>query len=980
MESDKLPSDYCRHYDLIAARKLALSKEPASHQRLALQELRNWYQSKPCPGAGGILVLPTGGGKTFTAMRFLSSNPLSDGYKVIWLAHTHHLLEQALESLSPVIPLISEPKSSLHVRVVSGTAGHLPVHTITAEDDIIIGTLQTIQGAFKERHSALESFLQSAGGKLFVVFDEAHHSPAPSYRKLILGLRERYSQMYLLGLTATPLYEDPDKAGWLKKIFPQEIIYEVAPQKLMAENILARPILEEPRTNITADFDEREYQKWLGSNRDIPEEVISKLAENRERNTFIAESYLAGKEKYGKTIIFADRWYQCDFLREYLLKRGIRADVVYSHVETGAGTALLRNKRTKDDNAKILDQFRKNELDVLLNVKMLTEGTDVPGVQSVFVTRQTTSRILMTQMIGRALRRTKFGGTPNAYLVFFTDNWKQTIHWAEYNQLAPGLAEDSGREYGKRPPLQLISIELIRKLARQMDTGMNIERLPFLTLLPVGWYRIDYITADSGSEDTEHVQRLVMVFDNEAERFSKFIDSLKNTNLERFGDENLQLQEVWDDVQRWETEFFPDTVEHLATNLHEDLFDIVRHSAQNGTPPKFFVFEERDLHNLDAIAEEVDKKRISPREIDQLLRAEYNRSDRFWATLYSPYQLFKSQFDGCLNRLLEQQQNGKLSPELPHYRTPEVVPDREPSDEVKRQVKRRDGSRCLCCGFSGGSRYLQVDHMHSYHLGGSNILDNLQTLCRTCNGAKGTLYVNFRDPQTDLRNPLESFPPLIIPTKSDLGDNGIWDLALRRSINLFYRCGAVHDIEIGRRGFTYYHWKIELGVGNNPQWLKPHLEGIIDRVRKEKVEAGFGAPESITVCAPEQESVRSPFGNNIKPDPQQFRQLRQESWTPSKRQILELLPRSYLQEAARYYDLEVEDARSKDSLVNALSRARRASIDDLLADQSMDMLRELCRSLDVQAIGRSKAELILCITGKRSRSETTDQILDEFGS
>jgi superfamily II DNA or RNA helicase len=35
---------------------------------------------------------------------------------------------------------------------------------------------------------------------------------------------------------------------------------------------------------------------------------------------------------------------------------------------------------------------------------VLTEGTDIPMLKSVFLTRQTTSQILMRQMVGRALR------------------------------------------------------------------------------------------------------------------------------------------------------------------------------------------------------------------------------------------------------------------------------------------------------------------------------------------------------------------------------------------------------------------------------------------------------------------------------------------------------------------------------------------------------------------------------------------------
>ena len=35
------------------------------------------------------------------AVRFLCEWPLSEGYKVLWLAHTHHLLEQANETFAP---------------------------------------------------------------------------------------------------------------------------------------------------------------------------------------------------------------------------------------------------------------------------------------------------------------------------------------------------------------------------------------------------------------------------------------------------------------------------------------------------------------------------------------------------------------------------------------------------------------------------------------------------------------------------------------------------------------------------------------------------------------------------------------------------------------------------------------------------------------------------------------------------------------
>jgi ATP-dependent helicase IRC3 len=206
MDTRKQTSEFYREYDLVEARRLGVAKSPAPHQAEALQELDKWYKSTPTEPRGGILVLPTGGGKTFTACHFICRNPLSDGFKVLWLAHTHHLLEQAFFSFGHLVGLIAEPKSQLNGRVVSGTIGHFPMHSIQPSDHVVVSSLQTVCNAVSNRHQQLDRFLDSAKGRLFVVFDEAHHSPAPSYRSLMQSLQERCPQMHLMGLTATPTY------------------------------------------------------------------------------------------------------------------------------------------------------------------------------------------------------------------------------------------------------------------------------------------------------------------------------------------------------------------------------------------------------------------------------------------------------------------------------------------------------------------------------------------------------------------------------------------------------------------------------------------------------------------------------------------------------------------------------------------------------------------------------------------------------
>lgn len=56
------------------------------------------------------------------------------------------------------------------------------------------------------------------------------------------------------------------------------------------------------------------------------------------------------------------------------------------------------------------------------------------------------------------------------------------------------------------------------------------------------------------------------------------------------------------------------------------------------------------------------------------------------------------------------------------------------SADLRAAVYERDGHACLTCGTTTN---LSLDHIHPYSLGGPDTFENLQTLCRSCNSAKG---------------------------------------------------------------------------------------------------------------------------------------------------------------------------------------------------------------------------------------------------
>ncbi|PYE51992.1 DEAD/DEAH box helicase family protein [Deinococcus yavapaiensis] len=848
-----LSNTFYREYDLTRARARASPKEPAAHQREALGKLRAWFDA-PHTLKGGMLVLPTGGGKTFTATRFLSSVALSKGYKVLWLAHTHHLLEQAFYSFGPPPGRDADGyevghvtgKAQLRVRVVSGTLGHGRAHDVKGKDDVVIATLQTIARAYGDaRLRGLRDFVASANGKLLVVFDEAHHAPARSYRRLLEALRADAPNVTLLGLTATPTYANARSQGWLAKLFPQGIVYQVSAARLMAQRVLAKPVLHEVSTKVTPTFDDATFRAWAGSYRDLPESVVEDLAKNRERTALIADTYAQHRERWGQTIIFADRWYQCEQLRALLEARGVRAGAVYSSVD-GRSSAAERAERTHSDTHATLDAFRRGELDVLINIRMLTEGTDVPNVQSVFLTRATTSRILLTQMIGRALRGPAFGGTSEAHIVSFVDAWEHAMPWATWDDFTESDTVDDERATAARPPLTLVSAALVAQLARDLDTPGQ-GSAAFVSRLPVGWYRVDF-DALSSEDDVEAVSNVLMVFEHERAAFEAHIAWLLTQDLQRFEDAALP-EGALEEARAWRERFFEGDVD--APDALAAVLSVARHVAQQGEAPRFFAFDARDAHDLDALASDLSfELELPTMRLFKQLRSEYARTDRLWRALFPTFELFKAQYDARVNARLAQLEYGdEPLYTAPAYVTPDVLAS-EPDDGVKTQVKVRDGWRCLCCG-EDRRGLLQVDHVLPRHYGGSHALENLQTLCRTCNRDKAISDVDFRHHRTTLSAPPRTFT---LPKAPRDVDADMWARYLRRAVNFFYQCQAVAKVHVPKRSGSMTMWTVELYEGHDPTWFEKYAEQIVQFANEVRVSANrhplqalrvrvFGVPE-----------------------------------------------------------------------------------------------------------------------------------------
>ena len=489
-------------------------REPHDYQREAWDALTAHMAESESTGAfRGLLVMPTGAGKTFTAVRWLAEHVLSRGLRVLWLAHRQELLEHAAAELHRAAGRV-RGVDKLRVRVVSGR--HCATSQIDPADHVVVCSVASLARRPDIRDRLL------ADPSLFLVIDEAHHAPAKSYRDVIRGL-DRGARARVLGLTATPTRTIEEERPTLSALFGHNVLYRVELRRLIERGILSRPRL----VNVATDVDvERgvtdEDRAHLMRFNDLSAEWLNRIANLADRNAVIVEHYLANRARYGKTLMFAVNVRHAALLAEALRERGVAADYVASY----------RPDETEGDPGALIAAFRDGALEVLVNVEIMTEGVDVPDTRSVFLTRPTQSEILFRQMVGRGLRGPAAGGTEEAHLVAFEDQWSHYPDWEHPFELAPDIADAAEPE--PSPATQLTDAvmehlpwDLIRTVAANMRRVPLEHRADAFEAIPHGFYVLE--REEEGDESVRHT---IPVYAHLAPSWERLLDRLYREDAE----------------------------------------------------------------------------------------------------------------------------------------------------------------------------------------------------------------------------------------------------------------------------------------------------------------------------------------------------------------------------------------------------------------------------------------------------------------
>lgn len=831
----------------LAEERRGKGKNPLPHQDQSFARLSKTLPVPISDYKGTLLVLPTGGGKTYTSIHWIVKEIVAKGIKVLWLAQSSYLIEQARKTFFEEIHH-ANGRDKIHLRIVSGNTTHANAGTIATTDDILICTTQTAIRAYTNNPTdlsgsrtttPLKKFIHHCKNKsLFVVIDEAHHTPAFGCRTLLLSFREKIKNLYVLGLTATPTHMDQRISGWLNKIYDKGICNEVKTEDLIANGILARPNYIQTETGIEVQVDDTLYELLKNKHKDVPENIIDDLATKNQRNDYIIGTYIKNKKEYGKTIIFADRWYQCEYIVKKLKEKGVKAAAIYSVVDRGQIDPIqggYGRSRNNEENNQIMEKFKDGELDVVVNVRMLTEGVDVPDVKTVMITRETTSKILLTQMIGRALRGERVGGKKTeANIVFFHDTWARLIPWANVTN-DEGDAESRKPEKRKNNLMSLISVQLIRNLTSDIEYK-GFHNPSFLTFVPIGFYVCEYTIAISDDLEGNNFQELksfgenIAVYEFNKNNYITLVEHLKTLvaieGFSKYAAEDLSDGSLIEKSTELAEKFFDTEKDNFDGMLISNVGNIVRHMAQNTQEPEFIDFSDRSTYDLDKVAEELRQETYDA--ACDILEKKFANQDLHWKYLYKNIDDLTRAFHQSQRRIRNKDKNNKEKTTEEGIQKNTI--DNPLTDFTRRQVRERDQYTCLCCGRRGRGIRLEVDHIKPLAMGGTNDIFNLQILCNRCNDIKGyDREIDYRLNKTPLHQPKPKLT-LFDGTETESIKNTI-----SRIINDFYQCKAIYKINAHERrnGKYYLEWQIDLHLGNNNNWLLEHKQELLDHIKND---------------------------------------------------------------------------------------------------------------------------------------------------
>ncbi|WP_026653677.1 DUF3427 domain-containing protein [Butyrivibrio proteoclasticus] len=387
LDYEEFIEDYKTRYDIVRKqRQIASREEIVSVEKYKLQPnsmqvgfINNLKKIVTEGEDRALLISATGTGKTYAsafAMREL-------GYKkVLFVVHRGQLARQTKKSYEKVFSK-------------SVSMGLLGAGYDDGKCDYVFATIQTLN-----RDDHLHEYSPTEFD--CIILDEAHHSAANTYQKIMNYFKPRL----WLGMTATPDKRDDNIEGRnIYEIFNYQIAYEIRLQQAMEENMLC-PFHYFGINDISLEYENEIKSKDIGK-RDF------RLLTSDERVKHIVEqvTYYGHSGDRVKGLVFCSRIDESKELSDKFNNtinpatgRMFRTVSLNGDAPEDYRQEVFERLAIDDDDPKVLNG-EVSPLDYIFSVEILNEGVDIVEVNQVIMLRPTQSPIVFIQQLGRGLRK-----------------------------------------------------------------------------------------------------------------------------------------------------------------------------------------------------------------------------------------------------------------------------------------------------------------------------------------------------------------------------------------------------------------------------------------------------------------------------------------------------------------------------------------------------------------------------------------------
>jgi superfamily II DNA or RNA helicase len=341
--------------------------------------LHRWQGAK----SQGVVVLPTGGGKT-----------------IVGLEAIRRLAETTL-IVVPTLDLMSQWREALELLL------HIPEVGLLGggKKDIKPITVTTYDSASLAAPQLVTSF-----GLL--IFDEVHHLPSPTYRLAA----ELSLAPHRLGLTATPERYDELHLDLDRLVGPT--VYRIAPRLLEKEGFLAPyeihqiQISLKPEENVRYDSHMRVFRNYTRRLDDIDpgwqfDTIVKRTVfdpDAREALSNLEKARRVALEASGKIEQVEALLQRYQDAKVIIFSRYTR---VVERISDLFGIPIITHKTKISERERILSLFKTGKLTKIVTGQVLDEGVDVPDASVGIIISGTGSKREFIQRLGRLLRPQK---------------------------------------------------------------------------------------------------------------------------------------------------------------------------------------------------------------------------------------------------------------------------------------------------------------------------------------------------------------------------------------------------------------------------------------------------------------------------------------------------------------------------------------------------------------------------------------------